>query len=374
MIRPVNTEVLQNICEEIAEENYGFVYLNDHRSVIKERYEQKDLSLKYKSSLSLSDLNNGMEEVAENEFNSFQRLRGDAYFLNPFNQQFGREIGDELERLLVGSPVLHKKDVESQFNIAPADVDFFVEKLVGKDLLERLEARDRDYFVGGVNMTNDTSRNVSLESQLKARSDHEGKLSHRELEEIIDVAATNNVIDHLSRNDHIIDIDGEYLVQAALDEFAESIAERIEDDVAKEFTQSDYVLDAPEFSQVVENKISEHSDILKQARSVKREILDSTEQALQERLALENTKQMFVMHSEELDGKGFEAFVETEAQNIHDQVVRSDTKITQPSDQKQAGRELITERGVGRTEKSRDFIQNKIEQRYKALVDKEWGG
>ncbi|MFC7058510.1 hypothetical protein [Halovenus salina] len=86
MVRPVSTEVLQDICEEIARENYGFVYLADHKSEIKEQYEQAETGFKYTNSLSLSNIKSGMQEIADDDFNSFERLRGDAYFVNPLDR------------------------------------------------------------------------------------------------------------------------------------------------------------------------------------------------------------------------------------------------------------------------------------------------
>lgn len=372
MVRPVSTEVLQDICEEIAMDNYGFVYLNDHKSEIKEQYKQTETGIKYTSSLSLSDIKEGMQSIADDEFNSLERLRGDSYFLNPFENPRGQQIGDELESLFTTTLVLHKKRLESQFDIAPTDADFFANKLIDEGYITRIPAGERDYFVGGPKLKDETSRDISLETQLKNRSDTEGKLSHRELEEIIDVAATENVISYLSQNEFIIDLDGEYLVQAALDEFAESLRERIEDDVAEEFQESDYVLHAPEFDQVVENKINEHSDILKQARAVRRDILELTEESLSDRLGLEEDRSMVVMYDDTVGGEGFDQFVDTQARAVKQQVIQSDVTITKPSDQKEAGKEHIEQLQVGRTQQSQEFIRNEVQERYEELVDKEW--
>lgn len=374
MVRPVSTEVLQGICEDVAMENYGFVYLSDHKGEIKESYEQTETGFKYKSSLSLSDIKEGMQEIADDEFNSFERLRGDSYFLNPFENPRGQRIGDELESLFTTNLVLHKKRLESKFDIAPTDVDYFARKLIEEGYITRIPAGERDYFVGGPKLKDETSRDISLEAQLKNRSDAEGKLSHRELEEIIDVAATENVIDYLSQNDFIIDLDGEYLVQAALDEFAEALAARIEDSVAEEFQESEYVLHKPEFDQVVENKINESTNILKEARSVRNDILAHAEEALTETLDLteRTTYNMIVMSDPKLDGKGFDELVDEQARSVKKQVARSDVTITKKSEQVSAGNERIADLQLGRTQKSREFIQDEIQDRYEDLVDQEW--
>ena len=373
MVRPISTEALQEICEDIAQQNYGFVYIPEHKKEIKERYEQTDNGIKYKSSLELSDIKNGMQKIADDDFNSFQRLRGDSFFINPLEKKWGQKVSEELEEMFAGDIVLHKKRLESKFDIAPTDVDFFAQKLIDEEYITRVPAGERDYFVGGPELKDESKRDVGLDAQLKSRANPEGKLSHRELEEIIDVAATENVIDYLSQNDFIIDLDGEYLVQAALDEFSESQAERIEEDVAEEFQESHYVLHEREFKQVVENKLNERSDILKQARSVRRELLERTENALTDSLGLEREKDMWIMYSDVVDDEGFEDFLEKQASSIQKQVTNSDVTITQRSDHISAGKEMISELQVGRTERSKEFIQAKVEEKYESLVDEEWG-
>jgi hypothetical protein len=374
MVRPVSTEVLQDICEDIVRDNYGFVYLADHKNEIKEQYEQAETGFKYTNSLSLSDIKEGMQEIADDDFNSFERLRGDAYFLNPLNRGWGQRIGDELESLFTTNLVLHKKRLEKKFDIAPNDVDYFARKLSESGYISRIPAGERDYFVGGSELKDETSRDIGLDAQLKSRADTEGKLSHQELEQIIDVAATENVIDYLSQNDFVIDLNGEYLVQAALNEFAESLCDRIADPVAEEFQESKYVLHKPEFEQVIENKINESTNILKEARSVRNEILSKTEEALTEQLNLTDRPayNMIVMSDSTLDGQGFDEFVDEQARAVKKQVARSDVTITKKSEQVSAGNERIGELQLGRTEKSREFIQNEIEDRYEDLVDQEW--
>lgn len=374
MVRPVSTEELQDVCEDIAMENYGFVYLGNHKSEIKETYEQRETGFKYKSSLSLSDLKKGMQAIADDEFNSFVRLRGDSYFMNPFEKPGGQRVGEELESLFTTELVLHKKRFESKFDIAPTDIDFFAEKLLEEEYITRIPAGERDYFVSGPKLKDETYRDVGLDAQLTNRSDSEGKLSHRELEEIIDVAATENVIDYLSQNEYIIDLDGEYLVQAALDTFAASLAERIEDPVVEEFEEADYSLHDPEFERVIENKISESTDILRQARPVRERILAATKEALAERLELEDQSayNMVVILDHTVEGQGFESFVNEQARTVKKQVARSDETITKKSEQIAAGKERITQHEVGRTEKSREFIQDEIQDRYEELVDEEW--
>lgn len=374
MVRPVSTEVLQDICEEIARENYGFVYLADHKSEIKEGYEQAETGFKYTNSLSLSNIKSGMQEIADDEFNSFERLRGDAYFLNPLDRGWGQRIGDELESLFTTNLVLHKKRLEKKFDIAPNDVDYFARKLSESGYIARIPAGERDYFVGGSELKDETSRDIGLDAQLKSRADAEGKLSHRELEEIIDVAATENVIDYLSQNDFIIDLDGEYLVQAALDEFAHSLADRISDQVTEEFQESEYVLHKPEFEQVIENKINESTTILKEARAVREEIISRTEDALTAALDLsERTAyNMVVMSDPKLDGQGFAELVDEQARAVKKQVARSDVTVTKKSEQLSAGNERIADLQLGRTQKSREFIRDEIQERYEELVDQEW--
>lgn len=374
MVRPVSTEVLQDICTEIARQNYGFVYLNEHKGTIKEQYTQMDTGLKYSNSVSLSDIQQGLGDIAENDVNSFEQLRGDAYFLRPFGQKWGGQIGDELEALFTTDLVLHKKRLESRFDIAPADVDFFARELLEEGYIDRVPAGERDYFVGGPKLRDETNRDIGLEAQLQTESNAEGKLSHRDLEEIIDVAATENVIDYLSKNDFIIDLDGEFLVQTALDEFAASMAERIETAVVKEFREADHVLHRAEFETVVENNINDSSSILKKARSVRQAILEETETVLQERLGLEEdrTNQMIIMPEEGTDADGFQSFVDQQAKTIQRQVARSDVAITKRSEMIEAGDERIADLQVGRTERARQFIHDEIRDRYEELVDKEW--
>ncbi|MFC7058511.1 hypothetical protein [Halovenus salina] len=269
---------------------------------------------------------------------------------------------------------MHKKRLEKKFDIAPNDVDYFARKLSESGYIDRIPAGERDYFVGGSELKDETSRDIGLDAQLKSRADAEGKLSHRELEEIIDVAATENVIDYLSQNDFIIDLDGEYLVQAALDEFAHSLADRIADQVTEEFQESEYVLHQPEFEQVIENNINESTTILKEARAVRQKIIARTEDALTEELDLSERAayNMVVMSDPKLDGQGFAELVDEQARAVKKQVARSDVTITKRSEQLSAGEERIADLQLGRTQKSREFIRDEIQERYEEMVDQEW--
>ena len=372
MVRPVDTELLQDICEDIALDNYGFLYVSDHKAEIQDQYEQGETSLTNKGSVSLGDIKESLSEIAERQTNSFERLRGDAYFLNPFEKRQGRAIGDELQSLFTADLVVNANKLESRFHIAPTDVDFFARQLIHEDYVERIPAGERDYFVSGPKLKDETSGEVSLDAQLKGKADTEGKISHRELEEIIDVAATSNVINYLSQHDFIIDLEDEYLVEEALEEYVDSVATEIQEAVAEEFEAADYVLHDPEFEQIIENIINDRRDILQQARSIRRDILNMTEEALEKKLGLERERDMAILHDDKLDVDGFEEFVDSQAEKIKIQVARSDVTITKPSDQKETGKERIQGLQVGRTEKSREYIREQVQERYNELVDAEW--
>ena len=373
MVRPIDTEVLQRISREIAMNNYGFLYLEDHVNEITERYEQAETGLRHKSSLSQSSLQSGLQEIAEDDFNSFEQLRGNAYYLNPFETRRGQQIGTELQSLFTANLVVNANKIQSQFRIAPTDVEFFTTQLLDEGYVSRIPAGERDYFVSGPRLADETAGDVSLESQLKTKADSHGRISHRELEEIIDVAATTNVIDYLEANDFIVELDDEYLVVSAVREFAESLATELSEVVADEFIESDYVLHTTEFRQVLENQINDRRDVLTQARGMKREIIDLTQEALINRLDLTEQQEMIIFYDEQLGAEGFAEFIEGQAETISSRVMNdSEVTVTKPSDQITAGEQLIEELQVGRTERSQTFIQDQIKQEYEQLVQDEW--
>ncbi|APW97322.1 hypothetical protein CHINAEXTREME_05835 [Halobiforma lacisalsi AJ5] len=365
---PVDTDVLEDVCRDIAQDNYGFIYVSDQKGEIKSAYESADVGLVNARSLSSSDMRKALTEMAADEFVDLEQLRDGVFYVDPFGVKGNMNITRELTNLFGQRLVVTGETLRSRFSLAIDDMEFFADELADRNYLRRITAGKRDYYTIGPQLK-EHADDVGLDSRLEREASN-GKIAHSDLESVIDVDATSDVIRYLDREGYIVDLDGEYLVEEAIDEYGRYLAEEIEEAVENEFEESSYVLRVGEFDQVVENEIESRFDVLSQARSVRGEILEETRATLVDRLGLEEGREMV----EATDP--FEDVVEDHARRILTDLKAEQDQLpgTLP-EWIELAEEHFTELQVSSTTAVNEHVRDAVRERYRSLVnEEEFGG
>ncbi|QLH76571.1 hypothetical protein HZS55_04290 [Halosimplex rubrum] len=334
--------------------------MTDTKEAIKEGYESRDTGLLNTGSLSATDIKEGLRDLANDEFSEFEKLRNGAYYYDPFGLPEGTSVTGELKHLFKRKLVVNTQDIQSQFDIAPADVDFFAERLVDQQYISRISTGDRDYYRSGPDLRDETSGDASVSARLEKEATL-GTLSHSKLENVIDVAATSDVIRHLVNEGFVVDMGDDYLVRSCFDEYAEFLVDEIGDDVVDEFDDIG-VLTLDEFEQVVENEISERYDVLLHLdRNDTEQLFDEIRGQLKEEYGLTEDKAV-IRHEED-----FEEYVDARADQILEDIDQQ--ALGQPSDLVDEGRPQIAEIVVSDAERVNGYVRDAIEERFERKVD-----
>lgn len=314
-IRPVDSEQLADICRAIALENYGFLYVDREKDKVQTRYEGAETSLVYASSISGGATKATLREQAGDDLSEFQQIRTGVYYCDPFGSGDGESITTQLTGLFDQRLVVTTETLRSRFGLAIDDVDFFASELEDRDLVRRITAGDRDYYTIGSRLKEHAGE-AGVDSQLRRRARH-GKITHEDLESAIDVAATTDVIRYLEREGFVVDLDGEYLVRTAMDDYGAHLASDVSDGVAEEFEEAGHVMPQSEYESVVRNAVDDRFDVLSRlGASEKATILETVREQLRERLDLE------VVDGMVREREAFDEFVDRTASQLVDDQLR----------------------------------------------------
>lgn len=360
MFRSVDTELLEDICRDIALQNYGFLYVNDHKDEIKSRYEQSDTDLLDKGSVSQSDLKSALNSIIEDDFSDFEQLRTGVYFVDPLEKRRGSEVIDQLKDIFEYNLVVNKQTIESKFDIAPTDVDFLTSRFETVDLVRRITAGEREYFTSGPRLKDETGGATSVDSRLNEAATH-GRIAHADLEDVIDVAATRPIITYLSREEFIADLDGEYLVKSAMDEFAAHVGREVHESVGEAFGDVG-ILPKAEFEQVVENAVTSQFDVLTHlSRSDESELMSGIVETVKTEAGLSEDGDVV------LQDETFEEFVDHRARTVLDEV--DDQALGKPSEIKEAGEPELAEIAASESEVANEYVRDAVRDRFEQQVD-----
>ncbi|WP_323676787.1 hypothetical protein [Halorubellus sp. PRR65] len=365
---PVDTDALKDICRDVAMSNYGFLYVTDKKGELQSGYESADTGTLNASDLSDSDLRDALREASSDEFTDLERIRDGVYYVDTFSVGSSDAVTNELTSTFSHNVVITSETLRSRFDLAMDDVEFFVSELTERDLVQRITAGERDYYTIGPRLK-EHAENVGFDSQLERKAAN-GKISHSDLEDIISIAATKDIIRYLEQEGYVIDLDGEYLVESALDEFGGHAAHKIEDRVEERFEESKYLLPTAEFPGVVRSEIEDQFDVLSYAHRVQDDIVDETKDALETRLGLETEDSMVVMRDE------FDAYVEQEARRILGDVkAEADVLPASPPEFEEAAEEHVEVVQVSNTAAVNRHVRESIEDEFANVVaEEEFGG
>ncbi|WP_096388991.1 hypothetical protein [Halopenitus persicus] len=366
-LRPADTDLLGEIAISIARENYGFLYVDRVSEEIRDRYESEDTGLTKASSLSRSDIKESLQEIAGQEHEDFRRIRSGVYYYDPFSTGHDNRIPNRLKDLFLSTQqVVTAEQIRNEFNLAVDDVEFFVDKLVSNDMLFRIAAGSREYYSVGSLLKEQTGQN-RLEDELREQSrgsEPLGILSHDELEQIISVNATTDVIRYLEGQlGFLADLDGEYLVWGALEDYGRWMAEEIADDVISEFDDVGHAMPTSEYREVVTARIEGRTDILENvSRSERDDVIDAVEEGLQAVVDIDVDGRIAVHRaplSEEIDAH---------AEKIVSPLL-ADTAAATPSVMKEEAETEIEDLRLADSEEANRYLREQVRERANGKIE-----
>jgi hypothetical protein len=366
-LRPVDTDRLGDICISIARENYGFLYLDRVSETIKERYEGAETGLTKAGSLTRSAIKESLQDLAGGEYETLRRIRSGVYYYDVFSAGHDRRIPNQLKDLFISTQqVVTAEQIRNEFNLAVDDVEFFLDKLVENDMLFRIATGSQAYYSVGSLLKEQTGQN-RLEDELREQSKGSapmGILSHDELERIISVNATSDVIGYLEQQLGLLaDLDGEYLVWGALDEYGRWLADEILDGVTGEFASAGHAMSETEYREVVTAQIEQRTDILDRISRRKRDdVVDAVQEALEAAGGIE-VEGRIAAHRDPLDDE-----IEAQAQKIVDPLL-SDLTAATPSVLKEEAAEDIEEMRLAETEEANDYLRKQVRGRAEEMIE-----
>jgi hypothetical protein len=260
MLRPPDTDLLVDLCRDVALDAHGFLYLPDDAPTVVQRYDDASTEFRYANSVSRARLRRTLASRAANDETIVERLRTGAFYWNPFETVQGPDVHALLLDLLADRLVLTPAAIDSAFDVAPADVAVLTTELVRLEFLRSITVGELDVYEGGSRLAAETTRPVTVARTLRAWSS-DGIIDRDDLVDRLDVTAPDDVIAALERDDYVVDIDDAYLVRAAIPDLATAIADEIEADV-REALQPTGVLPTIDFDARIEHEIAHRRAVL----------------------------------------------------------------------------------------------------------------
>ena len=367
-LRPVDQDALAEACRSIARTNYGFVYVDRDQDQIKNAYESQDKSMLHTDSLSTSQIKEPLREIAGDDNFPFEQIRSGVFYMDPFGVGIDMGIAGELQRLFRSQIVITTEELRQRFDLAHDDAEFFASELHDRDLVMRIVAGNRDYYTVGPKLKDHVDGDgEDLNDKLAHRSMN-GKISHGQLEEAITVSAVSDVIDYLQTEGYVIDLDGEYLVPAAIDEFTRWLAGEIQSDVIDAFETTGYVMPVSEYDSLLTEQIESRSNVLAGVRSSRgdtseREIL----QSVKERFASGDEPQLVTENRLAVHAGPIEEEIETHAQELVRPVL-NDTTAGTPSSMLEDVKPDIDELRLAQTDAANEYLRGRITDRAEELI------
>jgi|GEM_PF-1003357 len=373
-LRPVDRDVLSDACRSIAQDNYGFVYVDRDEEEIKSEYQTGEKGLMNADSVSTADVKDGLDEVAAEETSPFERIRGGVYYVDPFGIGIDMGVADELQELFRNQIVITTEQLRQHFDLAHDDAEFFAEELRTNDrgLVMRIVAGNRDYYTVGPKLKDHVgSSGEDLDDKLIHRS-RDGRLSHEKLEDAISVAAVSDVIDYLQTEGYVVDLDGEYLVPAALDEFTRWLADEIESEVVDAFDDSGHVMPAAEYDSLIRSEVERLSDVFSAVRSsrgdtTEREILAGVRDRLADNIQIEVNER----HGIAAKRDAVEADIESYSEEIVQDVLGGKSTMSLPN-AKETAREQVDELQLAVTDTANSYLRDQITERVHEQIEEEF--
>lgn len=284
-LRSPDKEALEDAIRAAANDLNGYVNLPEQRSFIQNEYAEQDTGVLDASDVSHGEIRTVLDEFDADERKDIEHIADEVYFVNPFGAtpSDDEEILDHIEDTYRVHIVFSGETLRRTFDLPVDHADYFIDSLVNRDLLQRLSRTHDVYTIGSKLQEN--SDEPGIEDRL-AQEAVDGIISNDKFEKIVDGPVIPAVTSMFEKDGYILDLDGEYLVLNAQDDFERYLAREIKQDVKDEFDGP--VLLESTFTNEVKNHITSHSSRIAKIPDEHRrsQIIDGAENKVRERLGV----------------------------------------------------------------------------------------
>lgn len=318
-IRNVDKDVLEDVVRETADSTTGFLELPEDRNYIQREYEERVDSIFSVSSLTHDQIRSVLDEFDSDGQKEINHVTNEVYMVNPFStvEEDGTNPVQETVLDMYRSNVVFDADtIRREFNIAPEYAEFFVEELRRKGILKRL-SRSPEVYTISEDLEQAAGAN-SVEDRIK-REAANGIITNDRFERLVSAPLIDEVTELFESEGYIIDLGGEYLVRDAVEDYAGSLTDSVEDDIEQEFIESDYLILESTYRKELKRRLRSVSDALPHISdsSVRNDIIDHVDGELRDRFGLdtretESGEAVVVMSnaiSSEIDETSEEVFI-----------------------------------------------------------------
>lgn len=285
--RTPDKEALEDAVRAAANDLNGYVNLPEKRSFIQSEYAEKRNSHINSPEVSHEDIRTGLNDFAEDSQKDIQHVENEVYFVNPFgaSPDEDEEIIDRIEDTYRVHIVFSGETLRRTFDLPMDHADYFVDSLVDRDLLQRLSRTHDVYTIGS--QLEKHSDEPGIDDRLANESTN-GIITNDKMEKIVDSPVIPAVTSMFESDGYILDLDGEFLVMNAIEDFESHLANEVEQEVRDEFDEP--VRLESGFQSTVRNKAQDYSSRLSKIpnQETKSNIIKGVEENLRERLGIES--------------------------------------------------------------------------------------
>lgn len=295
-IRGPDPEIIESLVRQEANDINGLLNLPEDRQQIQEKYHERHQEkygrvstgrIKYTPEASRDDIRLILQNLAADDQRDIQHVENEVYYNSPFTNldlSSENEVIERLTSIYNTYVVFTGERVRKELDV-PKDHDgFFLSRLEKQGLIERLSHAQSVFTIG--REFKQIADEPSVQEKLMSRAT-EGILKNHKFEQIIDAPATEEVVSLFVEKDYLIDMNGEYLVKKALDEYIESVKREVTPKVRNKFEKSDHVMQRAEYRSLVTKHIREQSELLSHAPDMKNDIVQEVREGVTEELNLE---------------------------------------------------------------------------------------
>lgn len=299
MVRPVHSDALQSVLHEVAEENAGFLYVQepDVFERISTAYEERPTGLTHAETVTRDDTRAVLADLSEKSYATTVR-EGEVYFLNPFRLSSAESSAFTrlLERVFETRRYHTEASIVEQLrdediSIAEDDISLFLQELKRRDLLEELGEATTYYRPG--DSLSERCDLPDVSTVLASHGGRDGCLTATEIGEALDIGTIDDEIitDLCEEQSALFELEEEFLIDDSdcIERYVSHLTEMgLKREFEERFKSHNWVVPTETFEAILRDEASDllsvidhELDVFYDLRDVLLEELGATERTVQ---------------------------------------------------------------------------------------------
>lgn len=384
MVRPVHDETLKNAIQDVAQQNAGFLYVQDEDTVerIDEHYSDSDKTsqLRVKGSVNQSDIRSQVLSLVDNT-HYIGALRGDdVYFIDPF--KLPSQESSILKQILEGlfreqryhtqtSIIDHLQ--QEDIRIAEDDLSLFVREMKQRSLLREVGQQTTYYRPGKDLRENSDLADVSVVLDRNAGED--GCLTLSDIGTVLNIQTVDDGIrrDLTERVGALYELEEAFLVnsKSAVDQYVTKRVERgLAREIEEELRSNDWVLTEEMLDNTLQaeattllNTVEDESNVFYDLREELVEAVGLEESTIE----IDSERIVVYEHHTEL-----ESLIAEEAERVRSEVdarVDNEDPVSMPT----AMEEYATFNKYGLDDRVDSYLRDRVADASRKVIDEDDG-